>query len=426
MVDVGVDTLTVWRTGPPPTLPGSVSLGSLASMPPTDAPTTTPGPSVGERGDVEKLAARFRLLADGDFAGYCPAYDRIARALADEDDALGLLIGLVPVNRTPVLSLAATHDLVLADPGGELAAIYRGDLERDPWPAFRALLYHHTDQIRDLMATRSIQTNEVGRTTALLPALATVTARQRAGGDERGLALLEIGPSAGLNLALDRFRFTYTDGNGDPLVESGPASSPLHLLCDVRGVHLPPMPSVPLRIALREGIDLEPIDVDDDDACRWLSACLWPGIPDRSQRLATAIAIARCDPPRLHEGNAVTDLARHLDDIGGEFLPVVLSTWALAYVDPEGRQSVVDTIDAIGASRDLAFVTAEAPGVTPWVPTADERSAEAAAGAGAGGGDGTTTVVGLRHWRDAQVSTDALGFMHPHGRWLAWLTGETP
>ena len=59
------------------------------------------------------------------------------------------------------------------------------------------------------MRTRSIQTNEVGRSAALLPALAVVRAGALAVGDDRPLALVELGPSAGLNLLLDRYAVTY-------------------------------------------------------------------------------------------------------------------------------------------------------------------------------------------------------------------------
>src|SRR5690606_20732443 len=98
------------------------------------------------------------LLADQDFAGYCTAYDRVARAVATDPASLQLLLWPAPVNRTPILALAAIHHLVLADPSSPLAAIYRGDDDADPWPLVRDLLHERADEVRHLMATRSIQT----------------------------------------------------------------------------------------------------------------------------------------------------------------------------------------------------------------------------------------------------------------------------
>ena len=66
--------------------------------------------------------------------------------------------------------------------------------------------------IEELVATRTTQTNEVGRCLALVPALAEVA---RATGGP--LSLLEVGCSAGLNLRFDRYRLGY----GDPPAVGG-------------------------------------------------------------------------------------------------------------------------------------------------------------------------------------------------------------
>jgi len=384
-------------------------------------PTTTPGArDEGLDADLDALAGRFLLLADNDFAGYSTAYDRIARAMADEPASLRLVAGVVPVNRTPVLALAAVHHLVLADPGSPLAAHYRGEDPGDVWPAFRALLHDRTDEVRALMATRSIQTNEVGRAAALLPGLATVLGARAAAGDDRPLAIVEIGPSAGLNLVLDRFGVTYTRPDGAVAATTGDAGSPVHLRCELRGPVVPPMPPAPIPIVRREGLDLHPVDVTDDDQCRWLSACLWPGSTERAERLAAAIGVARTDPPVLHQGDAVRELPRRLATFSDDVVVVVVATWALGYLSKDGRLAVAATVDEVGRHRDVALLTAEAPRVTPWLPPVPDH---APGGPGADG-DGTSTVVGLHDWQGGRATSWVLGVMHPHGRWLAWFDEE--
>src|SRR5690349_10006072 len=121
--------------------------------------------------DVDALAQVYRVLAADDLAGYCPIYERIALAMADDPASLVLLLDGAPVGRTPVLAFAATHDLVLSDPDSPLAQIYAGRSSADPWPPFRALLHDRTDEVVHRMRTKSIQTNEVGRSAALLSAL---------------------------------------------------------------------------------------------------------------------------------------------------------------------------------------------------------------------------------------------------------------
>jgi len=78
-------------------------------------------------------------------------------------------------------------------------------------------------------------------------------------------------------------------------------------LAAVAGLHLPvDLTAVPIRLGaekitgldlpsphLRIGLDPEPIDVRDDDALRWLRAGVWPGQPDRADRLEAAVAVLR-------------------------------------------------------------------------------------------------------------------------------------
>ena len=68
---------------------------------------------------------------------------------------------------------------------------------------FRVWCLNRRDQLAELVATRLVQTNEVGRCTYLLAALTLVA--QHLGG--RTVALVELGASAGLNLLLDRYHY---------------------------------------------------------------------------------------------------------------------------------------------------------------------------------------------------------------------------
>lgn len=377
----------------------------------TDAPGTTEPTAVA--GGTEDLAERFLVLADHDFAGYSPVYERVARALADDPEALGLLLDGAPARRAAVLALAAVHDVVLGEPDSELARIYRGELDADPWPPFRALLVGRAPEVLGRMRTRSVQTNEVGRSAVLLPALAAVV---DAAGDDRPLAIVEVGPSAGLNLFLDRFDVRYVSASGAELGRAGDEGSPVHLRCELRGPRRPPLPVGPLRTVVRTGIDVAPVDVTDDEECRWLEACLWPGADERRDRLRAALAVARSDPPALRTGDALTGLGPLLDELDGDVLPVVVATWALAYLPRDGRHAVAGIVDELGRGRDVALLTAEAPSVTPWVPAA----APGAQAPDGGDGDGTVTALGLRAWWGGTADTRLLGTCHPHGRWLAW------
>jgi hypothetical protein len=146
---------------------------------------------------------------------------------------------------TALLLLAAAHYLLLRSvkPRLPLAAYYPsivGPAARcgDPVPAFRRFCLERQGQIRELVATRRVQTNEVGRCACLLPAF--TLAAGMAGG--RPLALVEVGASAGLNLLFDRYAYDYGDG-----VPRGEAGSPVRISCSLRGPAAPLARGTPWR-----------------------------------------------------------------------------------------------------------------------------------------------------------------------------------
>lgn len=335
----------------------------------------------------------------------------MARAVAADPEILAFVAANVAPDarrgRNPVLFLAAVHDAVLARPGSPLAAIYRGDVDDDPWPAVRALVAEAADEIAAHLAGSTVQTNEVGRSAAILPALAAATV-----GDDRPVALVEIGPSGGLNLLCDRFRVDYVR-DAAVVATVGPDDSPVRLRCTLAGPLDPPCPVTVPPIVVRTGIDPAPVDVTDPDRARWLRACVWPGVPDRPAALAAALTLAAADPPPLVRGDAVTGLVPLVAALPDDVLPVVVSTWALAYVPAVGRDRIAAGLDDLGASRDLAWITFEDPELTPWVPPVPATDLAAA--------DATPTVLGLRRWRAGRVGDRALALGHPHGRWLRWL-----
>jgi hypothetical protein len=370
---------------------------------------------VASPGVVDELAALFVFLADTDFHGYSPIYERLSRSVATDAQLLAFIADAVSPNvrrgRVPVLFLAATHDLTLAHPEGDLAAIYRGQRDADPYPALLAMLDDHRAEVASTLASRSVQTNEVGRSAALVPAVSSALA-----GDHRAVALVEVGPSAGLNLFLDRYRVNYLPdqpaGADGPLVGAGPPDSTVQLDCRLRGDGVPPLDGLP-TIAVRTGVDPSPVDVTDPVQRRWLQACLWPGQPRRARTLAAAMDLVASAPPELLGGDAVTDLAAVVGSQPSDVVPVVVSTWAMAYIPADGRGQILAALDALGAGRDLSLVTMEEPRFTPWLDVLDHPTVAS--------GDGTPTALGVRSWRDGRCTTTTLALCHPHAQWMRWL-----
>lgn len=371
---------------------------------------------VSERDAIEELSDLFVFLADHDFAGYSPTYEQLARAIAVDTQLLEFVVTSASPDtrrgRIPVLFFAATHDRILANPESEIARVYRGESDSDPLQPFLELVELERESIVHNMRTRSVQTNEVGRSAGIALGMSALTL------NDRDIALVEIGPSAGLNLFVDHWHANYLL-NETVVRELGPTDSPIQLTCELRGDLIPPESRIG-RISHRTGIDPAPIDASNATESRWLQACVWPGIPERPERLATALAVVAKTPPSLVQGDAVVDLIPLVETIPPGCVPVIVSTWALAYVSGSGRETIQTSIDALGAKRDLALLTLEEPRFTPWIETPDELVT-----AYYEVGDGTPTVLGLRQWVDGKCSNRVLALCHPHVRWLRWLEEET-
>ncbi|MEH0846007.1 DUF2332 domain-containing protein [Micromonospora sp. CPCC 205711] len=262
-------------------------------------------------------AGRYAQFAAREARGVSPTYERLALAVARDEELLALLGTLPPARRQPQLLFAVVR--WLGGPVDDPAAFHDFAVER--WPVIRAGL-----------RTRATQTNEAGRCAVLLPVLAALP---------QPLALLEVGASAGLCLYPDRYAYRYGDhrvGAGEPVLE-----------CAVTGIA---PPAGPPEVVWRAGLDLNPLDVTDPADVAWLEALIWPEHPHRRARLRAAARVAAADPPLLVRGDLVDDLP------------------ALAARAPAGATLVVfhsSVLYQVPAARRQAFaaVVRELPG--HWV-----------------------------------------------------------
>lgn len=352
-------------------------------------------------------------------------YRAVAAGAATDDDVAALLLAARPGQARPILLLAALHDLVLERPELPAARWYPSVTGGpvpvgDPWPDVRATALAHADRLRRVIASRSTQTNEANRAVHI----GALVAQAVADVPDVPVVLLEMGASAGLLLELDRYRIEIGRPGTPGAAVLGDPASPVVARGELRGgsVHGLALP----RVVGRVGLDLTPVVIDDAAELRWLEACLWPDQPERLERFRAAVSLVRADPPRLVRGDMVDDLtavAREaLDAADRRDHPsaerahlVVLSSWALTYVAPSRRATVVEALAGLaGDGRAVSWVTAEPPGCVPGLPDL-ERTAWSAETANA------ETVLGARRWRRAdELPAAVCGISHPHGAWLHW------
>ena len=123
---------------------------------------------------MRDLATVWLYIADTSCRGYSPLYDRICRTVAESDEVLDLVSEAPRRGHNPLLLLAAVHYLVLGGLDHPLAAVYAGASDADPGPLFVDVCLRHRDVVLELLATEQVNTNEVGRSAVIGPALTAV------------------------------------------------------------------------------------------------------------------------------------------------------------------------------------------------------------------------------------------------------------
>ncbi len=297
-------------------------------------------------------------------AGYSPLYEAIfaycaeilrrhvagQRLDADERALVDLLETewsgrtLQSVIEATLLLLGGMHSAVL---NGELPALerfyatvggsYRPEIDRDALrQALGGVFLKPPETLRTFLRSGEVQTNEVSRgMTWLLPAVVLGTWAKNL-----PISLIDLGCSAGLNLAADEqtWRWTAADGDrclghGDPLISQQLDFGDVEP--SVREA-LPPGALPRPHVLRRVGIDRNPLRLDNPADVATLRACIWGDQPDRLERLDRAIEGYRHlePPPEIVKADAV-EAARTLHTLAapGTRLLLVYNTWVTSYMD---------------------------------------------------------------------------------------------
>jgi hypothetical protein len=273
-------------------------------------------------------------MADDFERGGSKLYASLARSLADDPVVADIVGDHKPRWEAPLRLFGGVHYLELAG------------MARHPWPKLRGVLEANRDWLARFVAEHPVQTNEVQRCWGLLPGFLSVA-------DGRPFDLIELGPSAGLNLFWDRYGYRFGERRWGPddarlelsgRAEGGPPAALLERSVEVRG---------------RVGIDRRPVDATTDHGARVLEAFVWADQPDRLDRVRRAIEIVRSDPPRLMEGDFVEVLPALLAERDLDALTVVYHSAAAVYLREDDRSRLVSALEEEGARGALAEVSFE-------------------------------------------------------------------
>ena len=347
---------------------------------------------------IDYLAMRFEKQREVSYintssGNASPLYAHLCLQIAKDPSVLLLTADADRHTQIPHLLFGAVHYLLISGIQHPLLDYYP-DLTASPlpianiYPHFHDFCMERSEEIRELVNTQRVQTNEIGRCAPLLPAFGLVS--QRAGG--RPLALVEIGASAGWHLRLDYYHYDY--GNAGRV---GDSASPVQLTCAVHGEHMPPVPPQIASIAYRVGLDIHPIDVNDENATRWLCALIWPEHSDRIHLLDAALTVARQHPVQIIEGNAVHVLPELLPSLPQDAVVCLYHSYALNQAPRDTREQILDQIREASKQRDLYRLSQE------WYNGQSQPH------------------LHMFSYHEGQMHQELLAYCETHGRWVEWL-----
>ena len=350
-----------------------------------------------------------------------PLYVALCRHVAAQPNLLALMQHAPLTQRVPNLLLAALHERVLAGAPHALREYFpsAGGM-RAPDAAligvFEDFVAAQRDMLCELLATRSTQTNEIGRCAVLWPALCALALRN----GRRRLALFDFGSSAGLNLGVDGYRYDYGNlalgvapGDDVPLIAC-------HLVGERTAQALQRLAAHAPVVAERIGVDPAAVDVHDAAQVRWLRACIWPYDRTRLERFDRAVAVAQRRGVRVQRcDDCAGAIEPWLDGLPSDVLPVVFNSWVLHYFDKAARQTHLQYMRELVQRRGVAWLSAEgahiALGTAPAASGGDAQVSDEQLA------KGSLWWSTLRDGASTAPTATLLARSHPHGRWLQWL-----
>lgn len=372
---------------------------------------------------VDDMAGYFRMFVAE--VSNSPLYAALCPLLAEDPTAIALYADVPGTQRRPNLLLAALHYSVLRDQTHGFAEWFKtvgGTKEaNDPElkTALSSFIAQRFGELKKLVVGGATQTNEVGRSALILPALAVLGEEQA-----KPVAIVEIGTSAGLNLRPDAYALNYRNADGTTTTV-GPKNSTVQIETDTsQSVELLPYAALAsLQLGSRIGVDLNPLDITDEFQARWLCALIWPDDTARFHRLRAAVDHAAANPIPIVQGDAVETVGAYISSVPVNEYPVVVTTWVLTYLTEPQRRAFAATLDAAAQTRDFAWIAMEHPAYARGLPWPEQVTALWGSEsldpvAQTITKSGTPLVV--HRYKGGIRSSEWIASVHAHGHWINW------
>lgn len=296
----------------------------------------------------KSLAQTFLTFAEKECKGSSLIYEYLSKQIAMDNSLLKIASRAREGQPVPNLLFGAVHYLLLKGTEHPLKDYYPSIVEtpksfKDSFSIFKDFCLNYQKEIEVILQTKLVQTNEVRRCSYLYPAFCMIYERAK-----KPLALMEIGTSAGLQLNWDKYCYSYGKDKW-----YGKIDSELPITAEIKGVNRPFLHKTAPPVTTRIGLDLHTIDLQDEEEELWLKSLIWPEHKERLFLFEKAVHYSKEDSLNLIIGDGVSLLPQYAETIPDDSVICIFHTHVANQMPLEGKQLLLQTVDAIGAQRDV-------------------------------------------------------------------------
>ncbi|MGA9226016.1 MAG: DUF2332 domain-containing protein [Mesobacillus sp.] len=334
------------------------------------------------------LAGKFRSFAIEECRNSSPLYEFLAMKIAEDEEILELASKGRGGQPIPNLLFGAVHYLLLKGNEHELREFYPSLVKKprkseESLNYFRDFCVQKSKEINEILTNKIVQTNEVSRCSYLYPAFSYIYRMTK-----KPLALIEIGTSAGLQLLVEKYKYSYgTERN------YGFKNSDVHISAEIRGDYTPLNQLSNFNVASRIGIDLHINDVSDEEDYLWLKSLIWPEHQERRELFEKAACYVRNNTLKLIEGDGVELLESISKYIPDDQIICVFHTHVANQMPIETKERLLQNIKNVGEKRDIFHL----------YNNIQDRD------------------LHLDYYLNGKESLNKIAETEGHGRWFTWL-----
>lgn len=300
---------------------------------------------------TNQLRQRFKQFAKIECENSSRLYEYLSLKIAEDEEILELCSYAQDGQPVPNLLFGAIHYLLMDGNRHPLKDFYPSLVEtpkelEDSYLYFQDFCKKFRNEIIQLIQSKIVQTNEVGRCAYLYPCFSYIYQKVN-----KPISLIEIGTSAGLQLLWDQYKYSYRSskelyGNLDSkvLIQSE--------VKDKTPTMLPLLDEAP-PIVDRYGIDLHVNNLSYEEDYLWLKALIWPEHFERRELFEKAVNCLKENKINLIEADGIKILPEVVKQLSNDSILCIFHTHVANQIPVEGKQNLLKTIEDISKNRDL-------------------------------------------------------------------------